>query len=231
MNKLRSSMLLGVLASAGAVAEDYSVGIVNAGTEFGGAGTALNLYSISNKGVDLVKGSPFVFHPGGAEAGYSFEPVAVALSPAHDFVYVAYVDVPNLPVIVQFKATSHGLEYRWQQEFSTGDASLQGASISTSAHYLIENTYPVFGLYIYVINESGEELVADAGSNGSNLVSGHVDPEGGFYYSCRYLAKSYTGVLGRANAVAVYKLDRRVTETTPPLLTSIDPVFVESECH
>jgi hypothetical protein len=230
MNISKAGLLLGVLASASAMATDYSVGIVDAGSQFGGAGTALDLFSISPHGVTLVKGSPLVFEPVPGST-YSYDPVLVALSPAHDLVYAVYVGIPSLPILVQFKATPHGLQYRWQQEVSTGDATLQGTTISTSSHYLIENTYPDLGLWIHVIDESGEERVSDPGSNASNLVSGHIDPAGEFYYSCRDLAESYGGVLGPANAVAVYRLDRHVTESTPPLLTSTDPVFVQSVCR
>ena len=230
MNKFKASLLFGMLASTGAVAADYSVAIVGADSQFAGAGTALDLFSISPQGVKLVTGSPFMFEPVPGSK-YSYGPAAVAISPAHDLVYAVYVGVPSLPILVQFEATAHGLEYRWQQEVSTGDAGLQGTTISTSSHYLIENTYPDRGLWVHVITRSGEEVVSDAGSNGSNLVSGRIDPAGGFYYSCRDLSESSGGPLGAPNAVAVYRLDRHVTETTPPLLTSTDPTFVQSVCR
>lgn len=225
MKILQTGILLGSLAFANAMAADHSVGIVNLGTGTFGAGTGLNLYSITNKGVDLVKGSPFLFPPD--------EPLLVAMAPAHDFVYVAYEDSPRLPIIVQYEITPSGLVYRWQAVFSTGDASLQGSSISAVSKYLIEYTYPATPeeLFVYVLDQSGQELVYDIGTNGSNLVSAHIDPNGKFYYSCRYIASSYTGVNGPANAVAVYRLNTSVTVDTPPLLTSTDPVFVQSECN
>jgi hypothetical protein len=230
MNTIKASLLCGVLASSGAVAADYSVAIVGTDGQFAGAGTALDLFSISTQGVKLVTGSPFVFEPVPGSS-YPYGPAAVAISPAHDRVYAVYVGVPSLPILVQFEPTAHGLEYRWQQEVSTGDASLQGTTISTSSHYLIENTYPDLGLWVHVIDQSGTELVTDEGTNGSNVVSGHIDPAGGFYYSCRDLSQSHGSPLGAANAVAVYRLDRHVTETTPPLLTSTDPTFVQSVCR
>ena len=47
MKMLQTGLLFGSLAFGTAMAADYSVGIVNAGTGFEGAGTALNLYSIT----------------------------------------------------------------------------------------------------------------------------------------------------------------------------------------
>ena len=113
----------------------------------------------------------------------------------------------------------------------TGDAGLQGSSISAVANYVIEKTYPAEALYIHILDQSGREVVSDFGSNGRNLVSGHIDPEGTFYYSCRFISPSFTGVGGPANAVAIFKLDKSVTDETMPLLTSTDPVFVQSECN
>jgi hypothetical protein len=71
---------------------------------------------------------------------------------------------------------------------------------------------------------------AGARSNGENLIAGHIDPGGMFYYSCRNLSATYPGE-GPANAVAIFKLDKSVTDETIPLLTSTDPVFVQSECN
>jgi hypothetical protein len=222
---------LGMLTSRIVMAADYSVSIVNAGTGFGGAGTALNLYSIKKKGVDLVEGSPYVFPQPPAPIYDTFEPIVVAMSPDHDFVYVVYVRVTSLPIIVQFAITPHGLEYLWQQELSTGDPTLQRSSIGTVSHYVIEYTYPIGWLWVHILNESGQELVSDSGTNGVNLVSAHIDPNGKFYYSCRYISPSYPYANGPANAVAVYTLDKFVTEGSSPLLTSTDPVFVQSECQ
>jgi hypothetical protein len=220
---------LGMLTSRIAMAADYSVGIVNAGTGLFGAGTALNLYSITKEGVDLVEGSPYVFPQPPATIYDTFEPLVVAMSPDQDFVYVVYVRFTTLPIIVQFAITPHGLEYRWQQQLSTGDPTLQGSSISTVSHYVIEYTYPSVGLWVHILNESGQVLMFDNGSNGDNLVSAHLDPNGKFYYSCRYISPSYA--TGPANAVAVFTLDKSVTEGSPPLFTSTDPVFVQSECQ
>ena len=233
MKILRASILLGSLAVGTAVAADYSVGIVN----LGGNGeyepnAGLNLYSISDYGVELADGSPYVFPKTVPGSGRPYNPVAVAIDPPHEFVYVAYEGIPDLPIIIKFKITPQGLKYQWHREFSTGDSSLQGSTIRTESHYLVEYTYPdSFDLYINVVDEAGKQLVYDPGSNGSNVVSGHVDPNGRFYYSCRYLSSSYGPPRHPANAVAVYKLDKSVNEYTPPLLTSTDPVFVSSECR
>jgi len=221
MKILRTAFLLGSLACASAMAADYSVGIVGLGTGIFGAGTGLNLYSITDHGVDLVAGSPFLFPPD--------EPLLAAVAPKHDFVYVAYEDSPSLPIIVQYKITPTGLVYQWQALFSTGDPSLQGSTLNAVSKYLIEYTYPATPeqLYVYVLDQAGKELVYDYGTNGSNLISAHIDPNGKFYYSCRYIGSPPNGP---ANSVAVYKLDNLVTPSTPPLLTSTDSVFVQSEC-
>jgi hypothetical protein len=120
--------------------------------------------------------------------------------------------------------------YQWEQELQTADAGLQGSSIDAVSNYVIERTYPDFGLWIHILDRSGQEVVEDVGTDGMNLISGHIDPEGKFYYSCRNLSATYPGE-GPANAVAVFKLDRFVTLDTTPFLTSTDPVFVQSECN
>jgi len=230
MNTFKAGMLLGSLACARVMAADYSVGIVDAGSGFAGTGTALNVYAITARGVDLAPGSPFIFNqtvPGTANA---YLPAATAVAPANDVAYVAYIGIPSLPILVQFKITTHGLVYQWQQEISTGDVSLQGTTLGTVATYVIERTFPVGSLWIHILNQSGRELVSDAGSTGSNLISGQIDPTGKFYYSCRYVSSSGSGSFGAANSVAVYRLESTMTDSTPPLATSNDPAFVQSEC-
>ena len=228
METLRIGMLLGSLAFGNAMAADYSVGIVDKGSGFEGAGTALNLYSISHKGVDLVRGSPYVLPP--TISGVSNEPILVSIAPEHDLVYVVYVRVFfGEPIIVQFRITPKGLVYQWEQVVQTGDAGLQGSSIEAVANFVIEKTYPAEALYVHILDRKGQEIVSDFGSNGENLIAGHIDPGGKFYYSCRNLSAAYSGE-GPANAVSIFKLDEHVTDETIPLLTSTDPVFVQSEC-
>jgi hypothetical protein len=228
MKMFQTGLLLGLLAFGTAMAADYSVGIDNKGSGFQGAGTALNLYSITAKGIDLVQGSPYVLPP--AIGGSPYEPILVSIAPEHDLVYAVYFhQCCGTPVIVQFKITPNGLVYRWQHRLDTADAGLQGSSINTVANYVIEKTYP-YGLWVHILDRSGQEVVVDSGTDGMNLISGHVDPEGKFYYSCRNLSATYPSQ-GPANAVAVYKLDRRVTLDTTPFLTSTDPDFVQSECN
>jgi hypothetical protein len=229
MNMLRTGILLCSLAFGSAMAADYSVGIVNKGSGFQGAGTALNLYSISHKGIDLVRGSPYVLPP--TIGGGPNEPILVSIAPEHNLVYVVYFHICcGEPMIVQFKITPRGLVYQWEQELQTADAGLQGSSIDAVSNYVIERTYPDLGLWIHILDRSGQEVVEDVGTDGMNLISGHIDPEGKFYYSCRNLSATYPGE-GPANAVAVFKLDRFVTLETTPFLTSTDPVFVQSECN
>jgi hypothetical protein len=229
MKMLQTGFLLGSLAFGPAMAADYSVGIVNAGTGFEGAGTALNLYSITNKRVDLVQGSPYMLPA--VVGGGPYEPILVSIAPEHDLVYVVYFHwCCGTPVIVQFQITPKGLVYQWEQRLDTGDAGLQGSSINAVSNYLIERTYPGEGLWVRIHDRSGQEVVDDVGTDGMNLISGHIDPEGKFYYSCRNLSATYPGE-APANAVAVYKLDRSVTLDSTPFLTSTDPVFVQSECN
>jgi hypothetical protein len=229
MNMLRTVTLLGSLAFGSAGAADYSVGIVDKGSGFEGAGKALNLYSITHKGVDLVRGSPYVLPP--TISGVSNEPILVSIAPEHDLVYVVYVRVFfGEPIIVQFKITPKGLVNQWEQVVQTGDAGLQGSSIEAVANYVIEKTYPAEALYVHILDHKGQEIVSDFGSDGENLVAGHIDPGGKFYYSCRNLSATYPGE-GPADAVAIFKLDQSVTDETSPLLTSTDPVFVQSECN
>jgi hypothetical protein len=228
MKTLRIGILLGSFAFGGAMAADYSVGIVDKGSGFEGAGTALNLYSISHRGVDLVRGSPYVLPP--TISGVSNEPILASIAPEHDLVYVVYVRVFfGEPIIVQFRITPKGFVYQWQQVVQTGDAGLQGSSIEAVSNYVIEKTYPAEALYVHILDRNGQEIVSDFGSNGENLIAGHIDPRGEFYYSCRNLSATYPGE-GPANAVSIFKLDESVTDETVPLLTSTDPVFVQREC-
>jgi hypothetical protein len=231
MKLITATAWLGLIAWGSAPAADYSVGIVNLGKGFEGAGTALKVYSITEKGIGLVHGSPYVFPEKVPSTGDSYEPITVAVSPAHDFAYAVYYGFPGLPLVVGFKITAEGLVYQWQEELSTGDVTLQGSTITAVANYLIENTHATEALSVYVLDQAGKTALFDAGSNGDNLVSAHVDPNGQFYYSCRYIAASYTGVNGPANSVSVFSLARPVTYDTPPLVTSTDPVFVQSICH
>jgi hypothetical protein len=229
MNMLRTITLLGSLAFGSAEAADYSVGIVDNGSGFEGAGKALNLYSITHKGVDLVRGSPYVLPP--TISGVSNEPILVSIAPEHDLVYVVYVRVFfGEPIIVQFRITPKGLVNQWEQVVQTGDAGLQGSSIEAVANYVIEKTHPAEALYVHILDHKGQEIVSDFGSDGENLVAGHIDPGGKFYYSCRNLSATYPGE-GPADAVAIFKLDQSVTDETSPLLTSTDPIFVQSECN
>jgi hypothetical protein len=229
---LQSAVALGSLVFGNAVAADFSVGIVNFGppsvyTVYAG----LNLYSITDKGVNLVGGAPYVFPKTVPGSGNPYNPVLVAVSPSQQYVYAAYLGFPDSPILVQFKITPTKLEYQWQQELSTGDFTLQGTTIRTEFNYLIEDTYPNFvALRVYAIDSDGNELVDDAGSDDYDLVAGHIDPTGKFYYSCRDLAGVAGSPGGAANAVAVYKVDKATLSGAPPLVTVTDPVFVQSQC-
>jgi hypothetical protein len=216
-----------ILGSSSTIAADYSVGIVGLGTRVGG-GTAINLYRITQKKVELVQ--DYIAQEVDT-MGQLVYPLALAVNPAHDFVYVAYTGTglngSGEPNIVGFKITPQGLVKEWEQRLETGDHELQGTTLVAQKGYLIENTHPSGGLWVHVLAQSGQEVVSDNGGIGYNLASGHTDPHGELYYSCRY-----PGVNGPANTVVVYDLDSgRVNDTTPPLLASTDPTFVQSICN
>ena len=210
MKKLPNIFLLSTLAFGSAMAADYWVGIVDPGTQFEGAGTALNVYTITSKGVALVPGSPYVFPeqvPGGN--GNYYLPIALALSPDHEIAYVAYVGCSPticLPIIVQFKITSYGLVYQWQRQFNTGDAGLQGSTLTAGPNYVIENTYP-FDLWVHVLSQAGVELMRDfeAEYDGTYVVAASVDSTRTYYYSCRAVSFPST-----ATSVAVFRFEKGV---------------------
>jgi hypothetical protein len=219
------SMMAMLLGGSAAIAADYSVGVVGlgVGTGFGYSGTAVNLYRTTAKGVELVQN---YISPEIDWTGQFSRPLTLAVNPTHDFVYIAYTGTP-LPNIVGFKITPLGLVKEWGQELDTGDPSLQGTTLVALDGYLVENTYPGVGLWVNILTQSGQEVVFDAGSNGDDLVSGHIDPTGKFYYSCRDVSSSPTVPAAPANTVLVFNLDR---SATTPLLTSIDPTFVQGIC-
>jgi hypothetical protein len=213
---------IGILAGGHAMAADYSVGIVNLGAgEFGG-GTALNLYSIKKTGIELIQ--TYVLDRTDFTGKLS-TPLTLAVNPAQDFVYVAYTGLSQ-PNIVGFKITPTGLVLKWEEELETGDASLQGSTLSAGADYVIENTYPA-GLWIHVLNQAGKELIDDY--QDSTVTSGHVDSTRTFYYSCRAASSAPP-----ATSVSVYRFDPGVdvhTNAATPVGTSSNPAFIQSVCN
>jgi hypothetical protein len=226
--KLPSAIvMLGVLAGGGAMAADYSVGIVNLGTGTLGGGTALNLYATRKTGIDLVQ--TYVL-PQNDFTGNLSSPLTLAMNPAHTFVYVVYTGLSQ-PNIVGLKITATGLVYEWQDEIQTGDAGLQGTTLTAGHNYVIENTYP-FGLWEHVVSQAGVELINDyenGGGSGVYLISGRVDSTRTFYYSCLSTSSSPP-----ATSVSVFRVESGVdvyTSTASPTSTSTDPTYVQSVCN
>jgi len=227
MKLLTAIAMLGVLAGGGAMAADYSVGIVNLGTGTLGGGTALNLYATKKTGIDLVQ--TYVL-PQNDFTGNPSSPLTLAMNPAHTFVYVVYTGLSQ-PNIVGLKMTPTGLVYEWQDEIQTGDAGLQGTTLTAGHNYVIENTYP-FGLWEHVVSQAGGELINDyenGGGSGVYLISGRVDSARTFYYSCLSTSASPP-----ATSVSVFRVESGVdvyTSSASPAATSTDPAYVQSVCN
>jgi len=217
--------MLGILTTGSAMATDYSVGIANLGSGALGGGSALNLYATGGTGIDLVES--YVL-PENDFTGKRAEPLFVVINPAHTFVYAAYTG-PNLPIIVGLKITSTKLVFEWQQELQTGDAGLQGTTLSAGPDYVIENTFPVGSLIVHVLNQAGTELLVDETNTGTTVLSGYVDPAIGLYYSCRSPASS-----DPVSAVSVYAFKAGVdvnTSTATPVAKSTSATYLRSICN
>ena len=83
---------------------------------------------------------------------------------------------------------------------------------------------------IIVINQSGRVIAEEVSGN---LISGHVNHNGKFYYSCRSYTAGTLGGIPPADEVKVYDLKDAILggiSDPPPLLTSTDPVFLHSAC-
>ena len=216
MKNIYGAILVGFLACGSSMAADYSVGIVNLGTLPFGAGTGLNSYSISAKGIHLLPGSPYV-PPSGLlppSTTCTWEPARVVVTQDQQYAYVFYYCDSPFPILVQFTITSNGLMYEWQQATDFGDGSEPG--MSTTGNY-VSVTWAGEGgsLGVVIYNESGDEVVSDGGYQ----ITGQIDPNGRFYYSC-----SPTGP-----QVTVYNVP--YTTAQRPVATSSDPVFVQSKCN
>jgi hypothetical protein len=107
-----------------------------------------------------------------------------------------------MPIIVGLKITSKGLQYQWQRTFYTYDPTLAGATLTAGPDYVIENSFPDSDVFEErILNESGKQIFYEYGGYTEYLVSGHVDPVEGLYYSCRATSQS-----SAATEVYVYKL-------------------------
>jgi hypothetical protein len=219
-----------VVGASPLLAADYSVGTVRPTTpETFDPGNGLNLYSITAKGVDLVKGSPYILQ----QTDYTGRLVSVFLvlmNPAHDFVYVVYSGSPQ-PNVVGFAITPKGLVYQWQKVFTTGNSTLDNATVTALDNFIIEDAHPApFAHLVTILSQSGQVIMSEFSEN---LVSGHAKRNGNFYYSCRSSITSSFGGVPPADSVAVYDLGNGVVtgSSTVPLVTSTDPAFVRSVCN
>jgi len=210
------------------MAADYWVGIVNPGTGVYDGGSAINLYSTTASGNELIQ--TYILHQKDY-TGNLASVLLVAMNPAHTFVYVVYSST-NVPNIVGFRITANGLVKEWEQGLPTGDSGLYGgANVVAGPSYVIENDYTVT-LRIDVVSQAGVLLLDDyeAGftPGGTYLISGHVDSTRTYYYSCQSLTSSPPATL-----VQVFKFeDGAVVNTynTTPVATSTDSVYVNTVC-
>jgi hypothetical protein len=216
MKILPGVILLGSLVCGRSMAADHSVGIVNLGTLPFGAGTSLNAYSISEKGIDLLPGSPYVPPYGLLPpiSGCSWEPGRVSVTDDQHYAYVFYYCDSPFPILVQFAITSKGLVYKWQQVIDLGAGAEPGMS-TTSNFVLVTWSGEGGSSGVVIYNEWSEEVVSDGGYQ----ITGHIDPKGHFYYSCSPIGPQ----------VAVYNVPQ--TTGQPPVVTSTDPVFFQSKCN
>lgn len=216
----------GALCVAPAMAADHSVSIV---TTTAAPYSGVNLYQTTEKGVKLVKGSPYI----SSEIDYRGQlsiPLTLTMSPKHDFAYVVFTGAP-FPKVEAFKVTARGLEMQWEKVMQTGDPSLQGSFIVAVDKYLIEYVRPGGSYWVTVFTEDGQQIVYDVGTAG-NLKSAHIAPGGHFYYSCRNEAETFPNPSLPADTVFVFDLTNGpVTPDSTPLVESSDPDFVRSICN
>lgn len=228
MQLLRSIAVVGILMTGNALAADnpdYSVSIVAAT-----GGTGISLYATSKIGINLIETLVLDQSNGG---GGLLQPVAFAMNPAHDFVYVVYQGSGFQPRVVGYSISRLGLTHQWEKELNTGDFDLSGSTITAGPNYLIEYTYPAGPdqLFLYVLDQdTGKDLMhdVDPGANGVWLITGRVDPTRVYYYSCRS-----TSVSPPATSVTVFAFKPGTevqTGSATPVATSNDPNYVQSVC-
>jgi hypothetical protein len=232
--------LLSVLALGNAIAADHSVAIVSGG---------INLYSITEKGVALVKGSPFTIPQTGA---YPLTPVLTALNGKDNFVFAVYEDLasPYPPVsltVVGFAITAKGLIEQWSHSFNVDReiySNQNAPTLVAGSDYVVftytpdDSTPFVAALY----NQAGQlvtslvgpyDVVGPSGLN--EPISVHLAPGKHFLYFCHYVGPNNSP----SQVVSVYRFDEDALAGTAPhpvteptlLLTSTDPAFVESVCN
>ena len=136
--------------------------------------------------------------------------------------YVAYAVFSGIPIVVQFAISPTGLKPRWQKALSTGDEGLSGSTLVSAGDFLMEMVYP-YGLYVHILNSSGQEVVSESNGGIQVLNSSHLDAQGKYYYSCR-------GDFAMATSVAIYDLEAIHDEPSKPFVVSTDPTYVQGNC-
>jgi hypothetical protein len=229
MNNRRASFLLAMLLGMSRLmAADYSVTTVrpitpNIFPNNFDPGNGINLYEITGKGVELVRGSPYVFQHTDY-TGQLSSILAIAMNPAHDFVYAVFTG--NIqPILAGFAVTPNGLVLKWQNVFTTGEPDMERASITALDNLVIEDAVPAPQAHLVsVLNESGQVIKSEYSEF---LVSVRVENNGNFYYSCRSAVAGGFGGVPPATSVLVFDLKKSASD---PLVTSTDPIFVRSVC-
>ena len=204
------------MACGNAMAADYSASITPEG---------INLYSIDNKGVELVKGSPYVLPQPGLP--YPLTPQLLAISPRHDFLFVVYEQVPfkgdltDDTAIVGLKITPNGLIKQWSYGINIDPLGYRFVSLTVALNSVTVYFRPN-GLGLYVLNDAGQ-LIAGTFSRGPGnpqVTSALVAPHDNLFYSCWL-----TG-----DGVKYAEVDTLVPLQNL-LLTSYDPAFIQSVCN
>jgi hypothetical protein len=225
MNRKRVWFLLVLLLGAGRLlAADYSVTTVRPITPTGfDPGNGINLYEITGQGIRLVNGGPYVFQHTDF-TGQLSSILFIGMNPAHDFVYVAYTGNPQ-PILAGFAVTPTGLVMQWQNVFTTGNSTLDLASLTILDNLIIEDAHPAgFAHLIAVLDQSGAVLKQEINEF---LVSVRVKNNGNFYYSCRSATGGPYGGVPPATSAVVFDLKKSVST---PVVTATDPTFVRSVC-
>jgi hypothetical protein len=215
-----------LLLGAGQVmAADYSVAPLRPISPTGyDPGNGINLYEITAKGVELMKGSPYVFRHKDQHGTLS-SLLFLQMNPAHDFVYAVFTG-DDEPILAGFAVTCKGLVLRWQQPFNTGDSDMEQATVTVLDNFIIEDTHPApFAHVESVVDQSGRLIRSEMSQF---LISARVNSNGNFYYSCRSSTATAYGGAPPPNQVLVFDLRKSAAE---PVTRSNDPVFVRSICN
>jgi hypothetical protein len=235
-----SAIMLGMLLGTAQTA-DHSIAIATGG---------VNLYAITNKGVNLVKGSPFVPSATLFPDQSTPTPVLATMNPAHDFAYVVYEGTaPGSSkdvTILGLKVTDAGLTVEWSNEFVlTGDpTTLSDSTLIAGRNYAVlsysQNAFNSRQA-AQIVNKTGQRIAYFNLDLAWTDLSVYVDPDQNFIYSCYLGTTSSESPPGtpKVPTVMVYKVEDGALAGTAPypfplpqlILASSDSVFVPSVCR